>query len=379
MNVQDEQDLRNSLTGLLEGVTPHAAPVASAVRLGKGIRMRRWIFAAAAVALVAAGAAAAPVLIQAHRAGPANGAHHKPRHYKVTVQPVGVHAAKHGVFAQGVTDGRPWKMVFSASFGGQVNVTGGLPGLGFESGPGPAGGLVSLESQSSNDAKGFTELVGAVSPRVASFTVSLPNGDVLALTPTRIHKQRLIGLILPGGVPIVRAVAYSLQGRELAYSVPFGETGLDVWWAPGQAGPAPMIKTIGSGIVDGRPWKITADFGPWGYCYAWANGSDCTDQTSNPELQRLPQGQLTAGISCGEVNNAGSAIIGTQAAARDVAAVVLKYSDGSSASFRTVRVLGGRSVGYAIPEHLTVVRAVEYGLSGKVVGSTNGATWNCWR
>lgn len=383
MSIQDDRELRERLTALLEDITPSPAPVTRAVRQGNGIRMRRWVSAAVVLVVIAAAAAITPALLRLHTASPAVQLHHTPRHYKVTVLPVGSKAAIHGVLAQGVANGKSWKIVASGSGQGmdyQVTgqVTGQIGNDSYVSMPVLSGGEpVSTEGDSSGGYNGFSAIVGAVSKDVASVTVSLPNGDLLRLTPAAWHGRRWIGLVLPGGVPIARAVAYSRDGRELAYSVPFGDTNLAVWWAPGQAGPAPVSRTIGSGVVNGRPWKITARFGPWGYCYVWADGGACLDQTSNPELERLGTGQLIAGISCGPVANAGSAIIGTQVAARDVGAVVLKFSDGTSASFRTVEVLGGRSLGYAIPRHLTVVRSVEYGLSGRVIGSTNGTIWNC--
>ena len=82
MSIQDERELRERLGGLLCGIEPSSAPVAGTMRRGKGIRMRRWISAAAGLAVIAAGAVVLPGLLHSHPAGPV-----APLHYKVTVQP----------------------------------------------------------------------------------------------------------------------------------------------------------------------------------------------------------------------------------------------------------------------------------------------------
>ena len=84
MSIQDERELRGRLGALLDGVAPGQAPVSQAVRRGRGIRVRRWIGAAAGLAVIVAGAAVVPVLLQAHTATPA-----APLHYKVTVTKLG--------------------------------------------------------------------------------------------------------------------------------------------------------------------------------------------------------------------------------------------------------------------------------------------------
>ncbi len=83
MSIQDEHELRDRLGGLLHGIEPGLAPVAGTMRRGKGIRMRRWISAAAGLAVVAAGAVILPGQLQHHPAAPT-----VPLHYSVTVSPV---------------------------------------------------------------------------------------------------------------------------------------------------------------------------------------------------------------------------------------------------------------------------------------------------
>ena len=84
MSIQDEHELRDRLGGLLHGIEPGLPPVAGTMRRGKGIRMRRWISAAAGLAVVGAGALILPGLLQGHQAAPT-----VPSRYSVTVQPPG--------------------------------------------------------------------------------------------------------------------------------------------------------------------------------------------------------------------------------------------------------------------------------------------------
>jgi hypothetical protein len=188
--------------------------------------------------------------------------------------------------------------------------------------------------------------------------------------------HRWVAVLLPPGVRIVRAVAYA-GARELAYSVPFGTVELTTWWRPGQAGPRRLTKPIGAGRTDGISWRDMAKIGPWGYCYTFHNGSDCVDSTANPQL--VTAGHVIAPMTCGPLGGGSfrtAPISGLVAAASDVRTVVLKYSDGSTATFPAADA-DGRLVGYAIPAHLSVVSSVEYGGAGQVVGHTGGATWKC--
>ena len=105
MSIQDERELRGRLGALLDGVAPGPAPVSQAVRRGRGIRVRRWIGAAAGLAVIVAGAAVVPALLQAHTTTPA-----APLHYKVTVTKLGGSAAG-GVIGAGTIGTEHWRVV----------------------------------------------------------------------------------------------------------------------------------------------------------------------------------------------------------------------------------------------------------------------------
>lgn len=369
MSVQNEHDIRKGLADLLGGVTPHPAPVASAIRQGAAIRMRRRISAAAVLAVIAAGAAITPVLLHARTASPVS----KTAHYTVAMYPLGT-TAVHGVIAAGVTNGKRWKIITSGPGRQPDYQVSGPAGMGsFFTAPIPVGQPVGTSNSS---VKGFTSIIGTVSPDVANVTVSLPNKELLRLSPVTWNRRRWIGLVLPSDVPIVRAVAYSRHGRELAYSIPFGNSEFVVWWHPGEAGPARVSKTIGTGWFNDVRWKVTAQFGPWGYCYTFASGSTCLDSMVSPEVLR--PGQLISPVECGPLGGTKSGpIIGITAVAGNVGSVRLTFSGGATASFPSAEVGDGRSLGYAIPAHHRVIRSTAYSPVGQIVGSTSGAPWNC--
>lgn len=371
MSIQDERELRARLGGLLDNIEPRPAPVARSVRRGRGIRVRRWISVAAGLAIIAAGAVLVPRLLVPHHMAPA-----APLHYKVTVQQLGAEAHG-GVIGAGVTDGKHWQVIASGTGTTTTIMTTGVPSARATF-PVPTGSPASFQSEGGGPGNGAVVVLDAtVAHNVTAISVSLPDGELLNLQPVAWHGYRWVAVVLPWRVPIVRAVAYS-GTTELGYAVPFGDTELTVWWKPGQVPPRRATASIGSGVVDGISWQSTAYAGPWGYCYAFTSGTDCIDSAS-PQL--VPAGQQISQMGCTRLgSHPDSPTAPTEsiaAAANDVQKVVLRFSDGSTASF-PVRVVGGQRVfGYAVPGHLRVVRSVEYGSAGQVVGSTTGAGWTC--
>ncbi len=381
MSIQDERELRERLTGLLENVTPKPAPVGRAMRQGNGIRIRRWAGAVTAIAVVAVAAALVPAVVRSLSSTPAAPAHHKVPHYKVTVQPVGTDAS-HGVIAKGVTNGKRWTVTMQGSAssynvsasgpfglsggmgGGAVPLTGELAGA-----PANAGGFGSSESSG-------TLIYGNVATDVTRLIVGLANGEKVTLKPVRWSGVRWIGVVLPQQARITRAVAYS-DGRELAYSVPFDGTFLNTWWRPGQPELARIVKKIGSGVVDDVRWHVVAEIGPWGYCYAFG-GADVACVSTQSDPQRVSAAKPVAMLPSQPLGNGASLTPFCQVAgvAPDVRRVELTYSDGTSTSFASVAVGGDRLVAFSVPKDATVVGSVEYGAAGQVVGRPRAALWN---
>lgn len=213
---------------------------------------------------------------------------------------------------------------------------------------------------------------GTVRADVTHVVISLADGEVISLAPVSWRDRRWVAVLLPARLSIVRAVLYTSRG-ELAYAVPFRNSQFDVWWQPGQVGPARLTKSIGSGVVDGKPWRATAYLGPWGYCYSFGSNSSCFDTTVNPGL--VSARTLVSPMTCG--SGAGQPTAGLAAAAAAVRRVVLRYSGGGSTAFRTFAVAGARMFGYEIPSRHKVAGSLEYGATGRLLGTTSGAAWEC--
>jgi hypothetical protein len=366
MSIQEERELRDRLGGLLYGIEPGPAPVAGTMRRGKGIRMRRWISVAAGVAVLAAGAVVLPGLLQGHPANPI-----APLHYKVTVSPIGA-GSPPGLIGQGTTNGHRWTAVMSAQGRDSVMLTGrGLSG--FASYESFATEFAAHPAALSTAGSSVSVLeFGTVRADVTHVVISLPDGEVISLAPVSWHGHRWVAVQLPARVPIVRAELYTSRG-ELAYAVPFRDTELSVWWHPDQVGPARLTKSIGSGVVDGKPWHAVADIGPWGYCYSFGSDSSCIGTTYDPGVVTV--GTLISPLSCG--SGGGQPATGLAAAATAVRRVVLQYEGGSSVTLPTFAVGRGRMLAYAIPGRHKVVGSLEYGAAGQLLGMTSGAGWGC--
>jgi hypothetical protein len=367
MSVQDEHELRARLSTVLDGVEPRPAPVMRTVRQGRGIRMRRRISVAAGLAVIVAGAALLPGLLQAHRVAPIG-----QLHYKVTVTPLPA-KAKGRVVAAGVTNGHRWQVSLSGPPDNPTIVPTGMSRMGAT--PTATAWPVGLLEEW-NGSRSDAVIAGTVSRGVTRLDISLPGGQSVNLTPVSWGGHRWIAVLLPPEARIVRAVVYA-GARELAYSVPFGTVELTTWWRPGQAPPRRLTKLIGDGSTSGISWRVTAKIGPWGYCYTLPGGSDCVDSTGSPRLVRA--GQVIDPMACGPIGGGKASTAptaGLVAAASDVRRVVLKYSDGSTGTFPAADA-DGWLVAYAVPAHLSVVSSVEYGAAGQVVGHTGAKTWQC--
>jgi hypothetical protein len=57
--------------------------------------------------------------------------------------------------------------------------------------------------------------------------------------------------------------------------------------------------------------------------------------------------------------------------------VVIKFADGSHLRLVATLLGGMRTVGYAIPNRPKVVRTLEYGFAGQLVGSAPAPSWGC--
>jgi hypothetical protein len=359
MTVQEDQELRERLDALLSGIEPRPAPIAVAMRQGKGIRLRRWGVAAIGFAFVAGSAAVLPTVLHAPRSASGGAV----LRYSVTVHSAGKNAPR-GLIAYGTQDGHRWWVTISGR-GANEQVTG--TGTSFGGAPPPsynAPDVVDVAAAGSTAPGSNEMLVGAVAPAVSSVAVTLSGGQVLTLKPVRYLGQRYFAFVIPGGLPIARAVAY--QGsKELAYSVAYGQVELASWWRPGQAVPARFTKTILAGGAAGQRWQIVAQFGPWGYCFALPNGSSCS-----PQLQ-MARAQIDQSLSCGGLatGDADAPNLGLAVVRADVRHVRIRLSDGGIEQYTPLATPGGYVLGYVIPKGQVIAHASALSAAGRVLGS----------
>jgi hypothetical protein len=289
MSTERERELRDRLGGLLNTIEPGPAPVTAALRRGKGIRMRRWISAAAGLAVIAAGAVLLPGFFQGQTPVPATHLH-----YKVTVRPPGKNAPA-GLIAYGTINGKRWRATAYGT-GGSLGVT--VTGMS-SAGLGPAKPLpsrsafVNFSGSGGKTGRVSTHYeVGIVNRSVRLITMTLANGTVLDLRPVVYHGTPLVAVVLPEGLGVVRAIAYSDTG-EIAYAVPFEAGGLDLyhtWLPPGQPVPARSTIQVPAALHGTGRWSASVHIGPWGTCVVievpngWSASCGTSPATTPPGL-----------------------------------------------------------------------------------------------
>jgi hypothetical protein len=371
MSIQDERELRGRLGVLLDGVEPGSAPVGLTMRRGRGIRMRKWVTAAAGVAVLAAGAVVLPGLIQGHRAAPPVAS----RHYKVSVQAVWP-TAKRGVIGAGTINNKHWQIVVDKSLGqGCTSTLYRLTcGLGYGSSVGPR--EVSLSGATAGEVQ-FQ--MGNVGPDVTRVVIQLSDGTVLDLRPVGAYGHRWVAFAAPLHA-MVRAESF-IGRTEYLYAVAYQASYYSefvTWLRPGQPGLPRAASQLGSGRIDGVPWDVSVSVGPWGYCAQFADGGTCnpTAVRLQPPLIGKPLQRLTcSGIDTSKGKQiANSGVVAIPAGVKNV---VIKFADGSHLRLVAITLGGLRMIGYAIPNRAEVVRTLEYGFAGQLVGSASGANWRC--
>ena len=365
MSIHDERELRDRLGGLLSGLDPSPAPVARVIKQGERIRTRRWVAAAAGVAVIAlAGAALSSRLTQPPVYVPAV----KP-HYKITVQPAGKHAPP-GLIATGSINGNRWE----AKLGGSAND----PAVDFGGNISRfiVGGVTVSRSDPANfdgggDGHSYFGYAGTVWRSVRYLTITLADGDVLRLVPVRWHGVSYVAVKLPQRLGITGAVAYGRHGI-VAYAIPFRSTSgfadFGLWLRPGQAGLARRTVTIGSGTVSGQRWQAIASAGPWGVCVGTGT-SPTADWTTFCDIGRA---ELRQAVQPGLFGNGDTAIGLVQP---DVSVVHIVMSDRTVRRIGVVHIDGHGYFAMANSKNLTMVSWTAFNAEGVKIASGSGKAW----
>jgi hypothetical protein len=358
MSGDNERQIRDRLGGALDTITPASPPVGAVIRQGRNIKTRRRIGVVAGLAVAVGLVAAAPSVIGHAKPQPA-----APPHYQVTVNPPAKNAPA-GLIATGITDGKSWRVRLASD--GRAGETAFAPDFP-EFGVGDADGSPAVFTVGGGGAGGnsLNMVVAAVRADVSEVTMRLPRGTVIDLHPVAFHGQRWVGVVLPGRLQIIKAVAYS-RHRELAYAIPFGTSAFVRWLRPGQQGETRHTFLVGSGIVDGRRWSWHVDTGPWGNCFRTAPGGDFYCNAGSI----VRRGQVAAMSTC----SAPPAFytVGVSPAVR---VLRFKMSDGSMRFAPAVSVLGSRYAAVKLGKGQRLVSWSAYGASGQRLGT--GKAWSC--
>ena len=311
-------DLHEDLNTAFAAVAPGAAPVEAAMRAGHKIRNRRRAgLLAGAVAVVVAVVVGVPALTR-QQALPAP----TTNHLRVTVNPPGPHSPA-GLIASGLIGSAPWNVSMSSSsncaFEGSMSI---VACTGDEGQQPTAAAPISFEGEgegSDGAQVSFNIMFGEVWKDVVSARVELSDGTILTLHPAEVDGSRFVAFADPASLPVDSVTAYS-RGGAIATAIPFNAPGgllpsFEAWLRPGQAPPARLTGTFGSGTADGKPWRATAYLGPWGTCLT-VSPHDVTCLGS--------QGRPATGWAAGT----DSWVIGT--AADSVPYLVITLKDGST-------------------------------------------------
>lgn len=370
---EDERDLRERLRAL-DTVAPHPAPVDDAVWRGRILRRRRVALAGAGVAAGVVLVAGLAVLLPSHGSTISSAAS-SGRHptYTVTVRAPGPHAQA-GLVASGTINGQSWGVVVDSPDAGQQNIR--FEGSAFgdaqavESGPalradsavpvsfGPPFGSI---GSSPAAIEGNPQVqYGAVRGDVSYLKVRLDNGAVLTLHPATVYGIRAVAFAAPENATIASVTAYA-RGGEIATAIPFrysdGPSYFGVWLAPGQHENLLASRLIGSGLVKGQAWSVTAYTGPWGTCLVASVGGPggvgcATAAAARPSTRVLFSTFGAQPVTCG-------------IAAPNVVRIAVTRSASGTTEIRPVMV--GSQKFFAFPKALSW-RA--YDASGAVVASS---------
>ena len=256
-------DLHEDLTTALAAVEPGAAPVEAAMLTGRKIRNRRRAgLLAGAVAVVVAAVVGVPAFTH-QEALPAP----TTSHIRVTVNPPGPHS-RAGLIGSGLIGSAPWSVTVTSSSSNNCAFEGNGMSIiacsgGGDQGQPTAAAPISFQGEGSDGSPvPFNITFGEVWKGVVSARVELSDGTILTLRPAEVDGSRYVAFASPESMQVDSVTAYSPSGA-IATAIPFTPPGgllpsFEAWLRPGQALPARLTGTFGSGTAGGKPWRATA-------------------------------------------------------------------------------------------------------------------------
>jgi hypothetical protein len=355
-------DLHEELTTALAAVEPGAAPVEAAMLTGRKIKnARRAGLLAGAVAVVVAAVVGVPALTRPDALpAPTTG------HIRVTVNPPGPHSPA-GLIASGLIGSNPWNV--SVKLPSSNNCVSEGNGMSIyvctgDQGQPTAAAPISFEGEGGDGSPVPVNITfGKVRKDVVSARVELADGTILTLHPAEVDGSRFVAFADPESVLVDSVTAYSSSGA-IATAIPFEPPGgllptFEAWLRPGQALPARVTGTFGSGTVQGKPWRATAYLGPWGTCLTVSYDVDCLGM----------QGRPATGWAAGSE----SWVMGT--AADSVSYLVITLKDGRTVRAEATAVGSQKFWGLPLSQsEQTGARWTAYDDAGQAVGSSSVPT-----
>ena len=310
-------DLHEDLSTALAAVAPSAAPVEAAMLTGRKIKNRRRAgLLAGAVAVVVAAAVGVPALNR-QQALPAPTTRPHPGHGEPA------RPAFAGLpIASGLIGSAPWNVTVMSPSSDNCTFEGNgmsIIACTGDQGQPTAAAPISFEGEGSDGSPVPVNITfGEVWKDVVSARVELSDGTILTLHPVEVDGSRFVAFASPFSVLVDSVTAYSRSGA-IATAIPFEWPGgllpsFEAWLRPGQALPARLTGTFGSGTVEGKPWRATAYLGPWGTCITVGHDGDCLGSQQRP--------------ATGWAGGSDSWVVGT--AADSVSYLVITLKDGST-------------------------------------------------
>ena len=254
------------------------------------------------------------------------------------MNPPGPHSPA-GLIASGLIGSEPWNVtVISPSSDNCAFEGNGMSIIACtgDQGQPTAAAPISFEGEGSDGSPVPVNITfGEVWKDVVSARVELSDGTILTLHPVEVDGSRFVAFASPFSV-LGRQRDRVLAQRGDRDRHPLRPPGgllpsFEAWLRPGQALPARLTGTFGSGTVQGKPWRATAYLGPWGTCLTVGHDVDCFGSQQRP--------------ATGWAGGSDSWVVGT--AADSVSYLVITLKDGSTVRAEATAV--GRQKFWGVP------------------------------